>query len=450
MARRVVRDWKPFGGLRARLPRPPAFESPDYRRYFTGALGAVYGHQMFMFGQLWLIHELTGSALYLGFVGLANALPAIVLNLVGGVSADRFERRGLVARTQYLAAAVVGVLAVVTLNGVVEPWHVLVTAALVSGISAFNMPARMSLYPHYVDKDGLMSAIALNSGLWQSGRIVAPALAGALVVLVGTGATFVVAGFGMALLGFVLRTLPSVEPEKSGRNPFRDMLDGLKYLKTNSTIALLIGMVFFNSFFGLTYVIMMPVFAVDILDVGATGQGYLLSASGVGSLAMTLWFTTRKTIQRTGRVIIISAVFAGVSVILFSLTAELVGSMALSLLLVLAVGAFNSGYIVLTVTTLQLVVPDKLRGRVMGFYGMTWNIMPLGGMFSGLLAGAVGVAVAVAIGGFAVIVFAVLAALLSPALWRLSVQPRSKSKPVEKSDLAASPSEPTQLVDETS
>jgi MFS family permease len=416
-----------------RIPIPPALKSPTYRRYFTGAVGAVFGHQMFMFGQLWLIHEMTGSALYLGFVGLANAIPAITLNLFGGVSADRFERRRLVMLTQYAAAAGVALLAVPTLLGVAQPWHVLVVAALVSGIGAFNLPARMSLYPHYVERESLMSAIALNSGLWQGGRIVAPAIAGGLIVWVGTGWTFVVAGAGLALLAVVLHTLPNVQPEKTGKSALKDIVEGFRYLKTNSTIALLIGMVFFNSFFGLAYIIMMPVFAVDILDVGATGQGYLLSASGIGSLLTTLYLTTRETIERTGRVIIISAIIAGSSLVAFSLTAQYIGWMPLSLLLIMFVGAFNSGYLLLTVTSLQMVVPEKLRGRVMGFYGMTWNILPLGGMWTGFLSGFVGVATAVALGGFAVIGFAVIAAIAGAGLWQLSVSPSRRAEDAERS-----------------
>jgi len=179
-------------------------------------------------------------------------------------------------------------------------------------------------------------------------------------------------------------------------------------------------MSFFNSFFGMAYTFMMPVFAVDILDVGSTGQGYLLSASGIGSLLATLWFTTRSTFRSRGRLIAVGAILAGLVVVAFSLTAGYVGSMLLGLLLMPAVGAFTSIYILVITTSLQIAVSEDLRGRVMGFFSMTWSMMPLGGMFVGGIAALVGTPWAVAIGGFAVMGFAVTSVLFNPALRSLT------------------------------
>ena len=399
---------------------PPALRYPNYRNYWFGMLGAVGGYQVFLFGQLWLVHKLTGSTVYLGFVGLANALPAIGLNLVGGVSADRFDRTRLVVITQVLAASVVGGLGIITVGELVEPWHVLVVAGLVSGINAFNEPARLALYPQFVPKEALMSAVALNSSVWQGSRVVAPAVAGVIIALFDTGVAFFVAAAGMAWLAIMLRGAPSVRSESVSRSPLADALEGLRYIRKNTTMLLLIGMSFFNSFFGMAYTFMMPVFAVDILDVGSTGQGYLLSASGIGSLSATLWFTTRSTIRNRGRLIVVGAILAGFALVAFSLTAGYVGSMVLGLSLMLAVGAFTSIYILVTVTSLQTAVSEDLRGRVMGFFSMTWSMMPLGGMFVGGVAALVGTPWAVAIGGLAVTGFAVTAALFNPALRRLT------------------------------
>ena len=399
---------------------PPALRYQNYRNYWFGMLGAVGGYQVFLFGQLWLVHKLTGSTVYLGFVGLANALPAIGLNLVGGVSADRFDRTRLVVITQVLAASVVGGLGIITVSELVEPWHVLVVGGLVSGINAFNEPARLALYPQFVPKEALMSAVALNSSVWQGSRVVAPAVAGVIIALFDTGVAFFVAAAGMAWLAIMLRGAPSVRSEAVSRSPLADALEGLRYIRKNTTMLLLIGMSFFNSFFGMAYTFMMPVFAVDILDVGSTGQGYLLSASGIGSLSATLWFTTRSTIRNRGRLIVVGAILAGFALVAFSLTAGYVGSMVLGLSLMLAVGAFTSIYILVTVTSLQTAVSEDLRGRVMGFFSMTWSMMPLGGMFVGGVAALVGTPWAVAIGGLAVTGFAVTAALFNPALRRLT------------------------------
>lgn len=404
-----------------RIPVPPAFKYHHYRNYWLGMLGSVGGYQIFVFGQLWLVHELTGSPVYLGFVGLANALPAITLNLVGGVSADRFERKRLVVITQLVSATVVALLALITVLGAVEPWHVLVAAAVVSGSDAFNQPARLALYPHYVPKEALASAVALNSGVWQGSRIVAPAIAGAIVAISGTGPAFFLAAVGMALLPVALRNAPELRPDTEPASPLRHIAEGLRYIRTNPTMAFLIGMTFFNSFFLMAYIYMMPVFAVDVLDVGVTGQGWLLTASGIGSLVATVWFTTRTTIRRQGVLIVLGAILAGSFLVAFSLTTESVGSMTLAMVLILGVGAFNSLYILTTITSLQLAVREDVRGRVMGFFSMTWSIAPLGGMFAGFLAAAIGAPRAVAIGGLAVIAFAAGPALLNARIRGLAL-----------------------------
>ena len=408
-----------MGGGRPRVP--PAFLHRHYRNYWFGMLGSVGGYQVFLFSQLWLVHELTGSPLYLGFVGLASALPAIGLNLVGGVTADRLNRTRLVVITQVLATIVVGGLGLLTVTDVVEPWHVLVVAGLVSGINAFNEPARLALYPHFVPEEALMSAVALNSSVWQGTRIVAPAVAGVIVAVFNTGVALFLAAAGMALLAVMLRHAPPVMPENVSRSPLADALEGLRYIRRNKTMVLLIGMSFFNSFFGMSYIFMMPVFAVDILNVGSTGQGYLLSASGIGSLSATLWFTTRSKARNQGRLIVVGAILAGSAVVAFSLTAGYLGSMMLGVFLMLAVGCSSSVYILVTITALQTAVRDDLRGRVMGLFSMTWSMMPLGGMFVGGIALLVGTPWAVAIGGFAVVGFAAGTALFNPALRRLAV-----------------------------
>lgn len=409
---------KPGGGGRPRVP--PAFLHRNYRNYWFGLLGSVGGYQVFLFSQLWLVHELTGSPLYLGFVGLASALPAIGLNLVGGVTADRLNRTRLVVITQVLAAIVVGGLGLLTATDVVEPWHVLVVAAVVSGINAFNEPARLALYPHFVPKEALMSAVALNSSVWQGSRIVFPAVAGVIVAVFNTGVALFLAAAGMAFMAVMLRHAPAVMPEYVSRSPLADALEGLRYTRRNKTMVFLIGMSFFNSFFGMSYIFMMPVFAVDILDVGSTGQGYLLSASGIGSLSATLWFTTRSKTGNQGRLIVVGAILAGSAVAAFSLTAGYLGSMMLGMFLMLAVGSSSSVYILVTITALQTAVREDLRGRVMGLFSMTWSMMPLGGMFVGGLALLVGTPWAVAIGGFAVVGFAAGTALFNPVLRRLA------------------------------
>jgi MFS family permease len=400
------------------LSMPPAFRYREYRNYWFGMLSAVGGFQIAMFGQFWLIHELTGSTVYLGYVGLANAIPAIILNLAGGVVADRFDKQRLIIVTQTISAALVGLLAVITLAGVVEPWHVLTIAVFAGAINAFNQPARQSIYPYLIERKVMMSAVALNSSIWQGTRIIAPAIGGVLIAIVDTGAAFVLAAVLMFVFTIVVAFLKVPDEARAGASArktsaFGDIVEGLKFIKANSVFSFLIGMTFFNSFFGLSYIILMPVFADDILKVGADGQGVLMSVSGVGALIVTLWLGTRVSSGNTGLILIGGAVLTGITVAAWALTAEYIGSYPLALFLIFFLGLFSSVYMISIMSTLQMLVPNEMRGRVMGFYGMTWNIMPLGGMFAGALAVSIGAAWAVAIGGLAVSAFAIGPALLN-------------------------------------
>ena len=381
-------------------------------------LSAVGGFQIAMFGQFWLIHELTGSTVYLGYVGLANAIPAIILNLAGGVVADRFDKQRLIIVTQTISAALVGLLAVITLAGVVEPWHVLTIAVFAGAINAFNQPARQSIYPYLIERKVMMSAVALNSSIWQGTRIIAPAIGGVLIAVIDTGAAFVLAAVLMFVFTIVVVFLKVPDEARAGASArkssaFGDIVEGLKFIKANSVFSFLIAMTFFNSFFGLSYIILMPVFADDILKVGADGQGVLMSVSGVGALIVTLWLGTRVSSGNTGFILIGGAVLTGITLAAWALTAEYIGSYPLALFLIFFLGLFSSVYMISIMSTLQMLVPNEMRGRVMGFYGMTWNIMPLGGMFAGALAVSIGAAWAVAIGGLAVSAFAIGPALLN-------------------------------------
>jgi hypothetical protein len=165
---------------------PPALRYPAYRAYWFGLLASVSGFQMFRVGQGWLIYEITGSPWSLGLVGAANAIPAIFFNLFGGVFADRLDKRRLIIATQLTTGSLIFLLATLTLLGWVETWHVLAIALLAGGVEAFDNPARQALYPHLIDRKVMMSAVAMNSVIWQGTRIIAPGIAGILIDLINT------------------------------------------------------------------------------------------------------------------------------------------------------------------------------------------------------------------------------------------------------------------------
>lgn len=405
-----------MAGVASALKLPPALRYPKYRAYWLGTLASVGGFQMLMFAQGWLTYELTGSPLALGYVSLASAASAIALNLFGGVFADKLDKRRLIFAAQLITAALIFALGALTALGVARVWHIIALAFAAGAVNAFDQPARQALYPHLIERRAMMSAVALNSAIWQGTRIVAPAAAGFVIRFTNTETAIFAAGAGflaMAAVIFALR-IPPIESASAG-NPMKDLADGLNFIKSNSVFWFLIGMTFFNSFFGMAYIPMMPAFAVDVLKVGAEGQGTLMSAGGVGALAMMTLLGAMGDIRRKGLLIVGGGFGFGLTLAAFALTSEFVGSFALALALMAAMGVASTTYMITIMGSLQLLTPDAMRGRVMGFYGMTWSIMPIGGFWAGGLAEVanVGVPMAVAIGGALVSAFALGPALLN-------------------------------------
>ena len=393
---------------------------PSYRNYWLGLLASVTGFQIFRFSLVWMVFDITGSLLYLAYVTAAMGIPGIIFNLVGGVIADKLDKRRMVMTTQGLTGGLILLLATLTMQDAVQVWHIMIIAFLAGAVEAFDTPARQALYPALIDRSVMVSAVAMNSAIWQGTRIVAPAVAGFMIDLINLTTSFCVASAGFIMMAFVMHRLnvPRIEPGSRG-NPAKDLLDGLNYVRKNSIFSILIGMTFFNSFFGMAYILLMPAFAADILQVDARGMGGLLGSGGVGSLLTTFYLGSRSNVSHRGKLIVGGAVLFGLTVAAFAITSDVLGFFPLALGLMFLAGVFNSCYMINIQSALQILVPDGMRGRVMGFYGMTWSIMPLGGFQAGALANFIGAPMAIAIGGLAVVVFAVGPALFNRAVLNL-------------------------------
>jgi len=393
---------------------PPALLYPPFRAFWFGMLASVSGFQMLRFGQFWLIFQLTESPLALGYVGLANGVPAILLNLFGGVAADKFDQRRLIMAAQSIIAVLILVLATLTLLDVVRVWHILTMAFLAGSVEAFDQPARRALFPHLIDRKDMMSAVAMNGAIWPGTRIMAPAVAGLIIAWAGTATVFYISAVGFLTMAIVVYGLKV--PRVTGRprtSAIQDLREGLGFIGKSSIFSFLITMTFFNSFFGMAYVPLMPLFAVEILKVGATGQGWLLGVGGVGSLLTTIWFSAKGGTASRSLLIIGGGMMSGISVVAFALTSVWIGSFILALALMFFVGVFNTMQNTALQASMQMLVPDHIRGRVMGIYGMTYNIRPLGGMQAGALAGLITAPFSIAVGGLAVTIFAIGSALAS-------------------------------------
>lgn len=399
----------------------PAMSSPAFRSYWLGTLASVAGFQVLNFTQFWVIHELTQSPLYLGYVGLASALPAIGLNIFGGVLADRLDRKKLIAITQLINGTLVLILALLTVTKSLEAWQVIVIAFLAGGVNAFDQPARSALFPSLIDRKFMTNAVALTAVIWTGTRIIAPAAAGMIISFAGTSTAFFLSSIGFYVMASVVISLDVPTRSMSNTSGKGDLLEGIKFVAKNNMFLFLISMSFFNSFFGMSYIPMMPVFAKDILYVGADAQGYLMGVGGIGALTVTM-IIARSNLANHRKVLIVAGAFLfGLMITLFSITSKQFGSYPIALILMFFIGASGSTYMISIMNSLQIMVPDHMRGRVMGFYGMTWNIMPLGAIYSGSLAGMFGeggngVPIAVALGGILVALFAIGPAALNKNL----------------------------------
>ena len=254
----------------------------------------------------------------------------------------------------------------------------------------------------------MTNAVALNSLIWQSTRVVGPALAGIIITFMEIAAAFYLTtiGFITFTIFLFLIQMPEISQSKKA-NIGKEMLRGLGFIRDNNIFAFLLGMTFVNSFFGMSYIFLMPVFAKDILEAGPSGLGILLAAQGLGGLTGTLIITSLGKIRFQGRVIIGASIAFGVFLIFFAFSSWYL----ISICLLFIAGSLLSVYMVISQSTMQLLVPDTYRGRVMGIWGLTFTfILPLGGMQASAVANIFSPSIAVAFGAIMVILFALFGA----------------------------------------
>jgi len=394
-----------------------ALRHVNYRLYWFGQLASVLAQNMEGVAQSWLVLELTDSPLILGLTGLTFAAPTIVLTLVGGVIADRADRRRIMIFSQAASATMFFLLATLIITNRIALWHVM-TAAFLSGcVRAFDRPSRMALLPEMVPRHDIPNAVAIGGTIWQLNRLVGPAVAGLLIYGIGIGPTYYFC-FAASLiavclwLGIRLKTAP---PAPAAGGVLRPMVEGLNFIRTHEIFYTFIGMTFFNSVFGMSYLILMPVFARTVLDVGSKGFGFLQSAGGAGALAGVLLVAWFSHVPGKGKQAIAGATAFGLLLIAFACSV----SYPLSLALAVVLGISSQFYMTIINAILQVNLPNELRGRVMGIYGLTWELMPVGGMIAGAVAEFAGAPVAVGIGGFLVAGMALWVAFFLPEVRRL-------------------------------
>jgi len=366
----------------------------NYRLYFFGQLISLIGSWMQTTAQQWLVYQLTGSELSLGAVTFASFIPVLVLSLGMGVIVDRVERRRLLVITQTLFMITAAALAVLTLTGVIEYWHIILLALLTGFGNALDMPARQAFNIDLVERDDVLNAIALNSSVFNGARIIGPAIGGAVVAAVGAGPAFGLNAVSfLAVIGALLmmRLPPFMPPERRGTG-WHELRQGLADLVHNRTVLGLVSMVAAFNLVGFPYVVLLPVFAAEVLGTGAAGLGQLLAAQGVGALVGALGLAFLGDRQAKGPMILANRAMLPVAILLVGLSKTPSISM-----LGLALGGYAQiNQLAMTNTLIQLAVPDELRGRVVSTY--TWALggfWPLGSLLTGWMAERMGSADAV-------------------------------------------------------
>jgi len=276
-------------------------------------------------------------------------------------------------------------------------------------IFSFNMPAQQAIIPELVGEESLMNAIALNSAAMNLTRIAAPALAGLLVGIIGVAGVYwiITACYIVSISGLLMVRVTSTMPVRPDAPMREDLVAGLRYVRHNPTMVTLLALAVIPILFAMPYQMLMPIFARQVLDVGASGYGWLMSMAGVGALAGSLGIASLGDFRRKGLLLLGFGLVFGTALVGFSFS----GSFYLSLIILLVVGVGSTGYMALNNTLIQLNTPHEMRGRVMSLFMMTVGLMPLGTLPAGAVAEVVGVAPVVGVGGAIVVVFMVAIAL---------------------------------------
>lgn len=366
---------------------PPIFRAlrhRNYRLFFIGQLISLTGTWMQSVAQGWLVLRLSNSPAMLGLVAAATSLPVLLLSLPAGTLADRVSKRRLLLICQAVAMLLAMALAGLTLTERIEVWHVVVLAALLGTVTAFEGPARQAFTVEMVGREDLLNAIALNSSIFNAARTVGPAVAGVVVALIGEGPAFALnaASFVFVIASLLLMRLPPFQSPGGGRQRGQ-LREGLRYIRNEPRVRALLLQAAAISFFCFTYIPLLPVFARDILHVGASGLGMLSATSGLGALTAALMLAQFGDALPRGRLVRMAALLQPLLMIAFSASRW----MPLSLLLIGLAGWAGVTTMALTNTLIQSIVPDRLRGRVMSVFTLLlMGLSPMSGMLAGGIA----------------------------------------------------------------
>jgi MFS family permease len=379
-----------------------ALKHRNYRLYFFGQAVSVTGTWMQSLAMSWLVLSLTTSAIKLALVNVLQFAPTLVFGLVAGVLADRVPKRSLLVVTQSIAALSSVTLAILTWTDHIDLWQVYLIALIVGINNSFDMPSRQAFVSEMVgDKADLPNAIALNSTLFNMGRLVGPALAGLVLGAFGIAICFMIDALSyLAVIASLLmmHVAPAVQAVRK-RNPIESLRDGLAYVRATPVIGYLVIFAGLVGVFGINFNVWMPLLAKQEIDTGPGGFGLLMSSLGIGALvgALSLAFRSKgASLER----MVATGLLLGLSEVVLGLATEIAPRLILAMVISAFVGYGLTSTMAMANTVVQSTAPDELRGRVMSVYIMvSTGVAPLGALLAGAVANAANTSVSILLGG---------------------------------------------------
>ena len=386
----------------------------DFRLFWIGMVISVIGTWMQNAAQGWLVLELTNSALYLGIVGACGSLPMLLFALPAGVVADRCVKQHVLLVTQTLSMLQAFVLAALVHAGTVQVWHVMLLAACLGSVNAFDMPTRQAMVMDLAGRDDILNAVSLNSLAFNSGRTIGPAVGGVLVAGVGMAGCFFINGLTFLAVIIALLLIPARAPGGAVQAPFvTEMKGGLSWVRRNPIAMWLIALTAMSSLFAMPYTTLMPVFARDILHAGPRGFGLMLSATGAGALVTGIVLTSQGHRFRLGALATAGSLAFPLGLMAVSFAPRFAIALVALFLTGLGMMLFN----VVSNTMLQKAPPDELRGRVMSVRTFFFaGLGPAGNLQIGAAGQWLGPRWAIAFGGVVCFLMAAVAWLRAPNL----------------------------------
>ena len=339
--------------------------------------------------QSWLVWELTRSPVALGIIAFFDTLPRLLVGAVGGAIADRFDRRRVLQVTQALAMTQAIVYWVAVEFQFIEFWHVAGLAFFLGVVNTINQTARQSLVNSLVPKEELLNAIGLQSSVFNFSKILGPSVGGVIIAYIGVAGCFLInaLSFVALLFNLYLMDLPPWEARRDEQGIWSDVTEGFLYLRGNRRILYIVGLSYVVAMFGAPYNRFVPMFATNILRVGPTGFGLLMSAPGVGATVAALSLASVRKLRVGTRAVCLCALGFAVSLALFAFS----HSFVLSFISLAMVGFFQIANRTLSNTMIQIVTPSKLLGRVLSLFFMDRGLWSLGSVMIGAAAAVIGI-----------------------------------------------------------